>query len=140
MEFGSSILNDIWGFYVAADESAFAAKARVLHGKFDRIEQRLGAGPYFGGAAFSLVDAVFGPIFRYFDVFDDIGEFGVLQNKPKIAAWRRALTARPSVRHAVASDYPNRLWKFLAERNSHLSRLMAKGNTTADDRQWLKRA
>jgi glutathione S-transferase len=139
MEFGSSILNDIWGFYVAPDESAFAAKAEVLHRKFERIEQRLGDSPYFGGAAFSLVDAVFGPIFRYFDVFDDIGEFGVLQDKPKVAAWRRTLAARPSVRHAVASDYPSRLWKFLEQRNSHLSRLMANGETAGDDRQWLKR-
>jgi glutathione S-transferase len=124
IEFGSSILNDIWGFYSAAEELAFAAKAQALRGKFERIERRLGGGPYFAGQAFSLVDAAFGPVFRYFDVFDRIGDFGILQDLPKVAAWRRALADRPSVRDAVASDYPERLLSFLQARQSHLSRLM----------------
>jgi glutathione S-transferase len=109
----------------AADESAFAAKAGVLHGKFDRLEHRLNGGPYFAGQAFSLVDAVFGPVFRYFDMFDRIGAFAILSEKPKLMAWRQALAERPSVRTAVTSDYPERLWAFLEARNSYLSRLMA---------------
>ena len=36
------------------------------------------AAPWFDGGEFSLVDAVFGPVFRYFDVFDDIAELGAL--------------------------------------------------------------
>jgi len=124
IEFGSAILNDIWGFYSAADAAALAAKAKLLHDKFARIEQRLGAGPWFDGADFALVDAVFGPVFRYFDVFDAIGEFGVLVGLPKLAAWRHALAQRPSVRDAVSADYPDRLRAFLAARRSHLSRLM----------------
>lgn len=125
IEFGSAVLNDIWGFYAAADAAGFAAKAAALHEKFMRLELRLGAGPYFDGEAFSLVDAVFGPVFRYFDVFDRIGEFGMLQDKPKVASWRQALAERPSVRGAVTRDYPARLWAFLQARNSHLSTLMA---------------
>ena len=67
---------------------------------------------------------MFGPVFRYFDVFDRIGEFGVLTGKPKVAAWRKALAARPSISQAVGSDYESRLEKFLAARHSHLSTLM----------------
>jgi glutathione S-transferase len=127
IEFGSAILNDIWGFYVAADETEFARKTKALSDKFDIIERRLNAaGPYFDGEHFSLVDAVFGPVFRYFDSFDRIDEFGILTGKPKIIAWRKALAARPSVRMAVASDYDDRLFRFLYARKSHLSRLMPK--------------
>jgi glutathione S-transferase len=124
IEFGSVVLNDIWGLYTAADAPAFAAKAAALHDKFARIEHRLGDGPWFDGKTFSLVDAVFGPVFRYFDVFDRIGEFGVLQAKPKVTAWRHALARRPSVRDAVTGDYPARLWTFLEARKSHLSRMV----------------
>src|SRR5215510_3839397 len=46
IEFGSTILNDIWGFYTAADDTALQAKARTLTEKFARLEQRLGDGPY----------------------------------------------------------------------------------------------
>jgi glutathione S-transferase len=124
IEFASSVLNDIWGFYTAPDASGFESKARALASKFQHLELRLNDGSYFGGDRFSLVDAAFGPVFRYFDVFDQIGDFGVFANQPKVKAWRGALTARPSVRRAVAEDYEQRLWTFLEARKSHLSRLM----------------
>jgi glutathione S-transferase len=123
IEFGSAILNDIWGLYTAADEAAFGTKAAALHEKFVRIEARLN-GPWFDGEAFSLVDAVFGPVFRYFDAFDRIGDFGILTGLPKIAVWRAALSTRPSVRAAVSPEYPALLWDFYRTRGSHLSRLI----------------
>jgi glutathione S-transferase len=124
IEFGSTVLNDIWGFYTAPDAPAFGDKARALAGKFDQLEKRLGNGPYFDGERFSLVDAVLGPVFRYFDVFDTIGDFQILAGKPKVTAWRNMLTTRPSVRDAVAREYERRLRSFLEARTSHLSRLM----------------
>ena len=80
----------------------------------------------FDGEGFSLVDAVFGPVFRYFDVFDGIADFGILAGKPKLARWREALTARPSVRAAVSADYPALLRDFLDRRNSWLSGIQAR--------------
>jgi glutathione S-transferase len=126
IEFGSSVLMDLWSFYTALDDAAFQVKARQLTGKFERLEQRLGDGPYFDGARFSLVDATFGPVFRYFDVFDRIADFGMLTDKPGLAAWRRALAQRPSIVRAVKPDYPESLWRFLESRGSRLSALMAK--------------
>ena len=129
IEFGSAVLNDIAGFYGAVDESVFTKKARGLADKFKRfearLESRLGGGAYFDGERFSLVDAVFGPIFRYFDVFDRLGEFNILTGKPKTEAYRQSLSTRPSVRGAVSSDYNSRLRTFLQARNSELSRIMA---------------
>jgi glutathione S-transferase len=104
IEFGSSILNDIAGLYDAADATSFEAKIGSIAAKLVQIEARLTDGPYFAGSKFSLVDAVFGAIFRYFDVFDRIGDFGIFADKPKVAAWRTAVAARPSVQTAVAVD------------------------------------
>src|SRR5262249_47418278 len=59
MEFGSSILADIWTIETTADAAAFEAKRRLLREKFGRVEEELAAAPYFAGAAFTLVDAVF---------------------------------------------------------------------------------
>src|SRR5262245_39631783 len=111
IEFGSAVLNDIAGLYSAADAATFAAKAGALAAKVARLEGHLGPAPWFDGA-FSLVDAVFGPVFRYFDVLDRIGDFGVLAGKPKVAAWREALAARPSISQAVGADYEIRLVRF----------------------------
>src|SRR3984893_9838452 len=72
IEFGSAVLNDIAGLYSAPDEAAFRARAAQLEARFARLETRVVA-PWFDGDKFSLVDAVFGPVFRYFDAFDEIG-------------------------------------------------------------------
>ena len=125
IEYGSAVLNDIAGFYSAPDETAFRAKATQLEARFVRLEARIAASPWFDGEAFSLVDAVFGPVFRYFDVFDEIGEFGILKNKPKLSRWRASLAARPSVKSAVSTEYAALLRDFLRRRNSWISQLQA---------------
>lgn len=123
IEFGSNILNHIAGFYNAPTQESFEQKCDELASKFFWIEQSL-QGDYFDGAAFSLVDGVYGTIFRYFDVFDTIGEFGIFANTPKVKDWRRLLQSRSSIQHAVTEDYAQRLFIFLEQRNSYLSMLM----------------
>ncbi|MQA38884.1 glutathione S-transferase family protein [Rugamonas aquatica] len=126
MEFGSALLNLIGGFYNAADRQALAAKAAEIHARFEQLEAALGEGPYFMGGQFGMVDAVFAPVFRYFDVFDAIADFGMLAGLPRTAAWRAALAARPSVRQAVSADYPDLLRAFLEKRGTALSALCVK--------------
>jgi glutathione S-transferase len=126
IEFGSAVLNDIAGLYSAGDEATFKAKAKQLEARFARLEARIAAAPWFDGENFSLVDAVFGPVFRYFDVFDAIGDFGILSGKPGLARWRKGLSGRPSVRSAVSADYPALLADFIDRRRSWLSQLQAR--------------
>ncbi len=116
IEFASSALNDIAGLYNAADPAAFAAKLGTLRLKFERLDARLGVGPWFDGTRFSLVDAAFAPVFRYWDVFDEIAPFGGFEGLGKVQAWRTALAQRESVRLAAAPDYAKRLHAFLRAR------------------------
>jgi glutathione S-transferase len=129
MEFGSSLLNTIGAFYNAKDMGALAMQVQQIRQRMQQLEDALGAGPYFGGSRFSLVDAVFGPVFRYFEVFDAIQDFGFFDGLPKVQAWRNRLAERPSVRQAAHAEYPALLRKFLQARQSALSRLM--DNTVA---------
>ena len=126
IEFGSAALNDIAGLYSAPDEASFKTKTAQLEARFARLEARVVAAPWFDGDKFSLVDAVFGPVFRYFDVFDEIGDFGILAGKLRLARWRASLAARPSVKSAVSAEYPALLSDFLKRRNSWISRLQAR--------------
>jgi glutathione S-transferase len=123
MEFGSAILADLWGYETTRDADVFEQKRQALVAKFQRVETALTAlpnGPYFAGARFSLVDAVFAPIFRYFDVFDQISDSHIFDKTPKVRAWRRALSERPSVRHAVVPEYAQHLRAFLQKHEAHL--------------------
>ncbi|MED5618168.1 glutathione S-transferase family protein [Ideonella sp. BN130291] len=125
MEFGSGVLNAIAGLYNAPEADTLASRAHGLRQMFEQLEAVLGEGPYFEGPRFSVVDAVFGPVFRYFDVIDRIADFGLWTGLPRLVAWRGALAQRPSVEGAVAPSYPDALLKFLRERNSELGRRAA---------------
>ena len=72
----------------------FEAKREALTTRFAAVERELGVGPWFAGEGFSLVDAVFGPIFRYFDVFEAIADIGVFAATPKVRAWPRRWLCR----------------------------------------------
>ena len=124
-EFASATLNVIAGLYAAPDAAAFEQKRADVARNMAWLDGALSNGPYFAGERFSLVDAAFGPVFRYFDTFEAVlPPLGAFDAVPKVRAWRAALAARPSVRDAVAADYQERLMTFLRGRGAHLSRSM----------------
>src|SRR3954466_10801631 len=125
MEFGSAILGDVWGLETTTDAATFESKRQAIAAKFARVEAALGTGPFFAGERFSLVDAVFAPIFRYFDVFDEFTDLAVFTDTPKVRNWRAELAKRPSVNAAVGADYPQLLRAFLARHDAHLLKLAA---------------
>lgn len=121
IEFGSNILNTIAGFYSAKDQASFEAKRQEIIRSFQVLETQLTNTPYFQGETFSLIDAVYGSIFRYFDVFEDYQDFGFFSQTPKIVAWRKSLQQRPSIQQAVSEDYPQLLHEFLLRKQSWLT-------------------
>ena len=125
MEFGSAILGDLWGLETTTDANMFESKRQAVAAKFARVEAALGSGRFFAGENFGLVDAVFAPIFRYFDVFDEFIDLAVFATTPKLRKWRTELAKRPSVRAAVGSDYPELLRAFLVRHDAHLLKLAA---------------
>lgn len=124
IEFGSSILNIIAGFYNAPHQESFEQRCGELASKFLWIEQYLSKDGYFAGEKFLLIDGVYGTIFRYFDVFDTIADFGIFADTPKVKNWRQLLQHRPSIQQAVTEDYHQRLLVFLKQRPAYLSRLI----------------
>lgn len=121
IEFASATLATIGSFYTAKDEEAYTAAANALIQRFIQMEGVLHDGPYFGGEDFSLVDAAFAPVFRYFDVFDEVSGVTFFAHTPKVRAWRLALSERPSVRSAVSVHYPSMLRQFVMNQNSMLA-------------------
>lgn len=123
-EFASAVIADAYAFYTAPDAAAFERKCHDLAARFSWLERHLGLGPYFDGERFCLVDAAFAPIFRLFDTFDEVADFGIFEGLHRVAAYRAALAARASVRQVVVPDYAQIFRQYLSQRGSHLSRLM----------------
>jgi glutathione S-transferase len=120
MELGSNVLNAIAALYNAPTEMALDHCVQTLRDRFARVETALGDGPFFAGARFSLVDAAFAPVLRYFDALERLG-VDVLDGLAKVEAWRAALARRASVRTAVGSDYGERLLDFIADYEASVS-------------------
>lgn len=123
MEFGSSMLTDIWIVEITPERSIFEEKIEALRQKFTRLEGEV-KGPWFDGGEFSLVDAVFAPVFRYFDLFDRVTDHGIFKKTPKVNAWRKALSKRPSVKNAVVPEFMEMLEQFVHFKNSYLASLL----------------
>lgn len=126
IEFSSAILGDLYVYETTKDATAFDAKEALLKTRFAQLEARVKAAPFFDGEKFSLVDAAFAPAFRYFDLIDKVRKHGILDGLPKIAAWRKALAARPSVQAAVGADYQQRLGDFIRKQDGVLANQLAK--------------
>jgi len=127
IEFGSTTLNTIGGFYSAGDSKTFNEKSQALRSLFEQMEKNV-VGPFFAGETFHMIDGVWGTIFRYFDVFDRIGDFEILTNLDQVNDWRSALNNRTSIEKAVPEGYPERLEQFLLNKNAYLSTLMTTGH------------
>jgi len=124
IEFGSSLLSKISSLYNAQETSRFHTIHSDIQSKFRLIESELSGGPFFSGERFHLIDAVYGPIFRYFDVFDTFIKLNTFDNFPNCRLWRKALKQRRSVQKAVSNSYSYLLIEFLINRESYLSRLI----------------
>jgi glutathione S-transferase len=123
LEFASQTIAGIGRLYNADTRVALDSAQTNLEDKLQRLEENLQDGPWFANEHFTLVDAAFAPAFRYFDVIEKLTDFEFFANTPKVAAWRLALSERPSVRNAVSEDYPERLLKFLADRDSVIGQI-----------------
>lgn len=124
IELGSAILNNIASLYNAKDKTSFQSIHTEIQGKFQFIEKELSGKSFFSGEIFHLIDAVYGPIFRYFKVFDSFTELNTFAHLPKCQLWRKALSQRKSVKHAVSENYSALLIQFLINRDSYISELI----------------
>lgn len=128
IEFGSATLAEAWGYLNAKDQITADAKTLGFKDKLARLEEALGNGPYFAGETFGMVDAVFAPIFRYFDVLSpDIGA-PFFEGFAQVSAWRTKLAARASVISAVSGDYGALFHEHLQRQNALLG-AMVKGES-----------
>lgn len=127
MEFGSSILNDLWGYYTAENKRKFLEQGELIKKKLQRLESELvmvnWEGPYFNGEKYCMVDAVFAPVFRYFDLFDKLTEDNLFVSKEHVSTWRKHLSERDSSKVVVGKNYLSELSEFVRNKASYLGSL-----------------
>lgn len=121
IEFSTSMLGNAWQFLNATDQAIADSKCAVFREQLERIESELSSGPYFSGTRFSMVDAVYAPVFRYFALIDSSVSEAIFEGLPRISAWKAALAKRESVKAAVSSDYAELFQNHLRQHSAILA-------------------
>ena len=123
IEFASQLLSSTYGFSSAKDEAAYQEALDTIKDKLKRVEEQV-KGPFFAGDQFHLVDGVWGTVFRYIDVFEEITGIDFFDGSTKLRTWRDAVMSRESVIKAAPADYSAQLKKFIKARESHLAQFI----------------
>lgn len=121
IEFATAMLRNAWQFLNATDQGVAESKRVVFREQLERIEIELNSGPYFSGAEFGMVDAVYAPIFRYFSVIDASVSEPIFEGLPRVSAWKASLAERESVKAAVPADYAERFQNHLLQHSAILA-------------------
>lgn len=107
IEFATRTFAEGWQFLHAVDMATADTVRAAFRDRLSKIEAELGEGPYFAGANFGLVDAVYAPLLRYFGIIDPEVAGPIFAGLPRVTAWRAALAERSSVKNAVIDTYPD---------------------------------
>lgn len=121
IEFATQTMTEGWQFLHAKDMATADTSRTAFRDRLTKLEAALGDGPFFAGADFGLVDAVYAPLFRYFGVIDAAISATIFDGLPRLTAWRAALANRPSVTNAVLDTYPELFREHLRQQGAMIA-------------------
>ena len=117
--------SDVTGAAYASTQADYEKAVGKIEGPFRKLEEALARrseGPFFNGAAYSLVDAAYAPFLQRYGFLDRIAPLGKLEAFPNLSAWSEALMARAST-HSFAPDVFEGMYRdTVQKRNVWLSR------------------
>jgi glutathione S-transferase len=120
--------SSVTGCAYADDETSYNEAIGKIPGAFERLERALekqGAGPFFNGAKYSLVDAAYAPFLQRYFYLDRIRPLGVIEKFPRLNAWAEDLLERPST-HSFPEPEFEALYRFnVKRRKKWLSQFIA---------------
>lgn len=126
-EFASACLGDHYELQTATDAPAFKRARDSLADRLERVEEMLGAGPYFNGPWLGLVDTAFAPLFMRLGILQGIEPIYDPADVPRVTAWAEALLALPAVQQSVVPEFRDLYLKDLRKRKGYLAARLGEG-------------
>ncbi len=125
IEFASNMLGNLYMMKMSKDEESYDKYRERLRDQLRRVEKRLGEGPWFNGAEFSLADTAFAPLFRHNAAAG--GKLSVIDaaTMPRVSAWAKRLLALPEVRDSVVGEFEDLYLAALQKNGSYNLSLLA---------------
>ena len=127
IEYMPGCVDIISGHAYADDEAGYERAAAKIPAAFEKLEQALMAqqgGPFFNGAAYSLVDAAYAPFLRRHLFLERIRRLGHIDRFPRVKAWAEALAQRPSTHSFPPAEYEAMYRDMVKRRNKWMSQFV----------------
>jgi glutathione S-transferase len=105
IEFASNMLGNLYMMKMSKDEASYHKYRDRLINQLQRVENRLGEGPWFNGEEFSLADTSFAPLFRQNSVAQNRLSVIDPETMPRVNAWAERLLALPEISGSVVDDF-----------------------------------
>jgi len=116
------------GHAYAETEEGYKKAAALIPGLFEKIEralERQGAGPFFNGPHYSLVDAAYAPFLQRHFFLERIKKVGHIDKFPRLKAWAQAIVDRPSTHSFSPSEYEGMYRNMVKRRDKWMSQFVA---------------
>jgi len=135
IEYMSTFVDVTSGHAYADSEADFNKAAAQVPGAFEKLEkalERQGAGPFFNGARYSLVDAAYAPFLQRHLFLERIRKLGHIDRVPRVKAWAEAIAERPSTHSFPPAEFEAMYRQTVKRRNKWISRFVEDSKAAAD--------
>ena len=122
IEFGNDILDTTFNFLHENDVKKFNHLKETLIDRFEILEEEMPEGEYYNGADFSIIDAVYAPLFLYLEQIEKYKDYELFADAPNVKAWGQRLLQRPSVINSVPESYQADITAYLTGLDSILGK------------------
>ena len=126
-DFTPDFSSGLSGVYYAKTREDSEAAMPLARQRLQRMETALETdadpGPFFGGDKICLVDAAYAPFLQRFTMADADLKTGLLDDYPRVRAWRDALLASETVTGSVADVFPAEFQANLVRRGAYVATL-----------------
>ena len=122
IEFGNQLLGLAYTLLTTSDEKEYKRTLATLDDRFDILEDDvLNDSTYFNGEAFSIVDAVYAPLFRMLQAMNSHVDLGLFDDREKVTNWKNNLLQRESVVNCVPAEFKERYEAYMKKQDSIFS-------------------
>lgn len=122
IEFGNELLGATYTYFSTSDEVSYKQNLMTIKDRLETLNEGFTGGPYFNGERFSLIDAVYGPIFRNMQCLEGMQNQDLFEDAPDVASWRDAVLQLPSVINAVKESFSQDFCDFVVRTGSVFAR------------------
>jgi len=121
IEFSSSIFDDLFNL-ITGDKETYTNAKKSLFAKLAKVEAVKGAGAFFNGSDFAMIDAAFAPIFMRLSWINEFTDNALSFNEfSNLSAWSDAILAVDEVKGSVPEGIDDVYYSNIEAREGHLS-------------------